>query len=135
MACISPILRTTILRHELPDGSSHFDWLIERTLDEPRVLAFRLEINPLTTATWPIAGRQLPDHRRLYLDYEGPISGDRGTVARIANGNLRSIEHQTWTWNTELANLRGVLTARPCESSAGVLLFFARMHPSFANPV
>lgn len=135
MTSPSVILRTTLLRHDLPDGSSHFDWLIERTPDEPRLLTVRLETNPLATHTWPISGQQLPDHRRLYLDYEGPISGDRGAVSRIAHGTLRSIEHQTWAWNTEMANLRGVLTIRPSEGPTGVLIFFTAVHTSFANPV
>lgn len=31
----------------------------------------------------------LPLHRRRYLDYEGPISGNRGQVERVASGRLR----------------------------------------------
>lgn len=33
----------------------------------------------------------LPDHRRRYLEYEGPISGDRGSVRRILAGRYRCI--------------------------------------------
>ena len=45
--------------------------------------SFRLE-------KWPLTGpgvviRQA-DHRRIYLDYEGPISGNRGHVRRVAGG-------------------------------------------------
>ncbi len=29
-----------------------------------------------------VNARSLPDHRLMYLDYEGPISGDRGYVTR-----------------------------------------------------
>ncbi len=46
--------------------------------------------------TWAIdapvvAGRDLParrlgEHRLLYLDYEGPVSGDRGNVRRVDSG-------------------------------------------------
>ena len=28
----------------------------------------------------------LPKHRREYLDYEGPVSGNRGQVRRVASG-------------------------------------------------
>ena len=28
----------------------------------------------------------LPDHRLFYLDYEGPVSGNRGTVSRWDQG-------------------------------------------------
>ena len=33
-----------------------------------------------------VAAEQLPDHRSAYLDYEGPVSGDRGTVKRLDAG-------------------------------------------------
>ncbi len=33
-----------------------------------------------------VAAAQLADHRLAYLDYEGPVSGDRGTVRRIDAG-------------------------------------------------
>lgn len=36
----------------------------------------------------------LPDHRLAYLDYEGPISGDRGAVTRWDRGTY-SIERQS----------------------------------------
>lgn len=54
--------------------------------------------------TWAIdapivAGRDLPardlaDHRRVYLDYEGEISGNRGTVRRVDRGVY---EVRLWT--------------------------------------
>ena len=31
---------------------------------------------------------QMPDHRRLYLDYEGPVSGGRGSVTRWDGGTF-----------------------------------------------
>ncbi|RUL88914.1 DNA polymerase ligase N-terminal domain-containing protein [Tautonia sociabilis] len=34
----------------------------------------------------------LPDHRLAYLDYEGPISGDRGEVRRLDRGTYESIQ-------------------------------------------
>jgi hypothetical protein len=33
------------------------------------------------------------DHRLLYLDYEGPVSGGRGTVTRVDAGSF--------TWETD----------------------------------
>ena len=53
-------------------------------------------------ATWrlldaPAAGRvcraeKLPDHRSMYLDYEGPVSGGRGVVARWDHGTYDSLD-------------------------------------------
>jgi hypothetical protein len=34
----------------------------------------------------------LSDHRLAYLNYEGPISGDRGTVTRWDQGTYESLE-------------------------------------------
>ena len=34
-----------------------------------------------------IEAEALPDHRLAYLDYEGPISGDRGSVTRWDAGH------------------------------------------------
>jgi len=33
-----------------------------------------------------VAAEQLADHRLAYLDYEGPVSGDRGSVKRLDFG-------------------------------------------------
>lgn len=32
---------------------------------------------------------QMPEHRALYLEYEGPLSGARGDVVRVAAGLAR----------------------------------------------
>ena len=34
----------------------------------------------------------LLDHRKAYLDYEGPISGNRGSVFRVDRGDFELIE-------------------------------------------
>lgn len=85
-----------LLRHELPDGSWHHDWLIEprdagRSVG-PSLIAFR--IGP--EIAWPPAGGfvaiRLAPHRREYLTYEGPVSGGRGRVHRVAAGKCRIVD-------------------------------------------
>lgn len=39
-----------------------------------------------------LPARALPDHRRIYLDYEGEISGNRGHVRRIDRGPYQTLE-------------------------------------------
>lgn len=39
-----------------------------------------------------IAAEPLADHRLAYLDYEGPVSGNRGTVRSFDRGNYVSVE-------------------------------------------
>lgn len=51
-----------------------------------------------------IAAEALPDHRLAYLDYEGPVSGDRGTVERWDAGTYKTLE---WTSNRVVVDLAG----------------------------
>lgn len=82
-----------VLRHDLPDqlGGPHFDWLIERpdapgSPNDPEthsLITFRVQVRPDDPGVARFEGERLPDHRRLYLAYEGPISGGRGRVRRV----------------------------------------------------
>jgi hypothetical protein len=81
--------------------------LHHRGIPEPHYdLMFDLgEGGPLATwrsPDWPIvqptALTRLADHRREYLTYEGEVSGDRGTVDRIAEGSCElEIDERRWT--------------------------------------
>jgi len=54
---------------EVTPGSPLITWRCDRwPIDQPTALTF------------------LPDHRNAYLEYEGPISGDRGHVSRVETG-------------------------------------------------
>jgi len=75
--------RYSILRHDSPDGL-HWDFFLEmgpslKTWSLPRPPESGVEM--ICTA--------LPDHRLLYLDYEGPVSGGRGSVTRWDWGTYR----------------------------------------------
>ncbi|MCK4873111.1 MAG: hypothetical protein KAS72_10330 [Phycisphaerales bacterium] len=80
--------RTVVLRHDVPNGSFHFDWLIAmRAAEGAELRAFRLDTPAHRLPPGKIiAAEQLPDHRAAYLRYEGPVSGDRGHVRRVASG-------------------------------------------------
>lgn len=43
----------------------------------------------MPTANTSLDCERLADHRIAYLDYEGPISGDRGDVRRVMSGEFR----------------------------------------------
>ncbi len=79
--------RFVVLHHETPPDAqrpSHFDLMIEAgdalwtwaLPDWPKPGAW-LDVEPL------------PDHRLAYLEYEGPISGDRGRVTRHESGTCQ----------------------------------------------
>jgi DNA polymerase Ligase (LigD) len=64
--------------------------------------------------TWAIdaplvAGRNLParalgDHRPIYLEYEGPVSGNRGSVRRVDSGTYTVI---SWSAEHVRVDLKG----------------------------
>ena len=87
-----------LLHHDLPDGTSHIDWLIDRhpldasgtppqrDISECSLLALRCPGRPDAPAHAAFEAEVLRNHRRLYLAYEGELSGTRGRVRRIARG-------------------------------------------------
>lgn len=81
-----------ILRHDHPE--LHWDLMLE----EGDVLkTWRLpqppEIDPASDETSvDLTAEALPDHRLVYLEYEGPVSGDRGEVSRWDRGTFTLLE-------------------------------------------
>jgi hypothetical protein len=71
--------RYVILEHDYPE--QHWDFMLEAG----NVLrTWRLARRP--DATGPIEADLIFDHRLTYLDYEGPLSRDRGSVVRWDRG-------------------------------------------------
>ena len=73
---------TYVVLHHSGHGAPHFDLMVERP-DADGLATWRL---PTWPPTGPIAAVALADHRRHYLTHEGPVSGGRGTVRRVASG-------------------------------------------------
>lgn len=81
-------MRTMVLlRHELPDGAFHFDWLIDAGAGRD-LIAFRVLERFDRGEVVEFEAVRLEDHRRLYLEYEGPISRNRGEVTRVGRGSI-----------------------------------------------
>ncbi len=89
--------RFVILEHHRADV--HWDVMFERGLS---LCTWAIDCTIASDET--IGAKQLPDHRLAYLDYEGPISGDRGAVRRVASGTYRPIE---WTDDRIVLDLDG----------------------------
>ena len=76
--------RFVVLWHEMPpesDRQSHYDFMLERG---PHLRTWAIHALPAIGAT--VEGQALSDHRLDYLDYEGPVSGERGQVTRVDRG-------------------------------------------------
>lgn len=63
------------------------------------LITWQLSAEPDQPASLPILARRIGDHRIAYLTYEGPVSGDRGTVRRVDSG---AVEFEEFT-DTECA--------------------------------
>jgi len=110
----------------MPPGSdrgTHFDLMLEvggvlRTWSVPELPAPGKLIH----------AEALPDHRLAYLDYEGPVSGNRGNVSRVDEGEYEVLADSAGLWHVRLAGktLRGTLELRRLEDSPG--LWMASFH-------
>lgn len=90
-----------ILEHVTGEGV-HWDLMIERHAGGA-LATWRLAANPIVN-TGTIEATPLGDHRRVYLDYEGAISGGRGEVRRLDRGDA-TVHMLTTT--TVRAGMRG----------------------------
>jgi hypothetical protein len=102
--------RFVILRHDPePVGNRklHWDLMLE---EESSLLTWALEYEPEVDISIP--AEQLANHRLEYLDYEGPVSGNRGTVSRWDSGSYE------WTGRSDVElrlDIEGqVLAAQVC---------------------
>ncbi len=83
--------RFVILRHEMPQASprsSHWDWMFEDQSSAGRVLR-TWALQTLPDEDCPARAERLSDHRIAYLDYEGPVSRNRGHVSRFDAGTFQ----------------------------------------------
>ena len=115
--------RFVILIHERLDGDKpgiHWDLMLEAG-DVLRTWRLAAPPQPGTV----VAAAATFDHRRRYLDYEGPVSGNRGRVVRW--------DHGTFSWqkteNDHLAvelngmRLRGSVALKRAEGGEWALTF------------
>ncbi len=89
--------RFVILRHITPDDCdqpTHWDWMFE--LDES-LATWSIDVLPISEV---VHARRIADHRLAYLDYEGPVSRNRGVVSTIDRGEYAIVE-----WSDEVIEL------------------------------
>jgi hypothetical protein len=78
-------LRYAILFHsEITEP--HFDLMFEPSAGSPLV-TWR---SPIWSITRPTELVRLADHRNLFLEFEGPLSGNRGRVKRVDGGKCQA---------------------------------------------
>src|SRR5262245_50076198 len=97
--------RFVVLRHECSAGyerPSHWDFMLQCGAV---LRTWALLQSP--DCAEPQPGEALPDHRTDYLTYEGPISGNRGTVSRWDEGTFETISSMESNADVLELNLQG----------------------------
>lgn len=133
--------RFVILWHETPAGAArpaHYDLMFEAV-----GVLWTWAVERLPRLGESVAATRLADHRLDYLDYEGPIAGNRGTVRRVDAGMYQELPAEPGSLAVSLAGT--VTRARwqftPCsragdatDRAAGVLTCLAEDSSAAAAP-
>jgi hypothetical protein len=93
-------MRFVILTHDHP--VLHWDLMLE---DGEALTTFRLLEEPVAGTV--IAAEPIAPHRKAYLDYEGPVSGGRGSVTRWDHGTFRELQQSPGARTLLLTGQRG----------------------------
>ena len=108
--------RFVVLEHDHP--RLHWDLMLEAG---ETLRSWRLAEPPAVDRV--IAAERIGDHRRAYLDYEGPVSGGRGSVKRFDAGTFEWIED---TETRVLIRLDGVKLRGTMRLEEGTAVYVTR---------
>src|SRR5262245_38278745 len=112
--------RFVVLLHETPPGyprGRHYDLMLEQD-----GALWTWAINALPCAGGEaIPAERLPDHRLAYLECEGDVAGNRGSVSRIDRGACELVSAAADEIRLRVAGaiLTGTLTLSPPLAGSG----------------
>ena len=121
--------RFVVLTHNHP--FLHWDFMLE--LGES-LRAWRLSAEP--DSGGEISAEPLPDHRLEYLDYEGPVSGDRGDVTQWDRGEYELIAESPEKLTVQLhgKKLKGRTTLQSGPENSSIQYSVLNPQSSIFNP-
>ena len=95
-----------VILHHIAPGGEHWDFMIEQ---EDHLATWQMAREPTDRQAFPIECVRINDHRKRYLDYEGPISGGRGVVTRVDQGTYGClfVDESTWVLHLQGRRLQG----------------------------
>lgn len=106
--------RFVVLHHQMPRQASredHWDFMLE-TNDVLTTWA----LQDVPTSGQPNRAEQLAPHRLHYLDYEGPLSAERGTVTQWDRGTYEWLRRETMLMlRVQGRHLHGAVTLHPAD--------------------
>ena len=97
------VLPFVVQEHALSE-TIHWDLMLHRPIEAPdenqKVLAVWKFTHPPDGKNLdkPLSAESLPDHRKVYLTYEGPIADDRGRCKIFDHGSYQLIECREDLW-------------------------------------
>ena len=108
----------------MPDpAQSHYDLMLERPGEE-RLLTFALDAPPPGKPGDESAlGYRRKDHRRIYLDYEGDVSGGRGSVRIWDRGRVQwlALDPSLVRFRLSGARLQGIFSVAPARPITAIV--------------
>ena len=98
-------LRFVLLEHRTT-ADLHWDLMVEQA-GQDTLVTWRLLADPLRNDC--VRAESIGRHRKVYLDYEGEISGGRGSVRRVDRGTVewRNVSDDNATLALSGERLRG----------------------------
>ena len=118
------VFRFAVLKH-VRQTDIHWDLLLQLP-DRPLLATWQIRLDP---AVWSsqfqaIPAMAIPDHRLIYLDFQGQIPGDRGHVTRVDGGilNLQRVEENAIRGNLRGHDLNGPLILTRAKSGCADVL-------------
>jgi hypothetical protein len=105
----------------------HWDLMLERG---EVLVTWQVGVEPGQWADRQWECKKLFDHRRKYLTYEGPVSGNRGEVQIAAQGNYQVRERKKTFWSVWLEGdtICGNLEIRKVRDEIWNLSFKEQVH-------
>jgi len=96
--------RAFVIHLHTGHGPAHYDLMIEQG---EALATWQVPHSPVESRPGDAcAARRLPDHRKAYLTYEGPVSRGRGQVERIDRGTCELWETGEQVWRFRLTGER-----------------------------
>jgi hypothetical protein len=94
-----------VLRHQAGPqlartGDVHLDWMFELG---GCLRSWASELLDGFDQPAELVCERLTDHRLAYLDHEGPVAGDRGSVSRLLAGHFHVLEDRSDRFAAELS--------------------------------
>lgn len=132
--------RFALLLHRTPKDhseSNHWDLLLEPDEAEGRQGLITWSMPPMVNAdsvcldSFECLAKQKPDHRRIYLDYEGPINGNRGSVQRLDFGRLRVLGVEQFRLQGNLLN--GIVLIQRLAPQSATLTYLKASETQYAD--